>query len=289
MDASQGGAMREFELTSLQNPKVKQLIDLKERKERDDTGLFLIEGYREVKRAVDGGVTIQALWICPELFLGENESDLIQKVKDQNATVIRANEKVFDKLSYRDRPDGLIAVAIQMKWALGDLQSILAEKPSPFLVIAEGIEKPGNLGSILRSADGAGADAVIVCDRCTDIYNPNCVRSSVGTLFTVPVIEAQSADTLFWLQKHKIKVVAATPAAKMDFTEADLSGPIAVVVGTEQLGLSELWMSASDIQVAIPMKGIADSLNVSNAATLLMYEILRQRKSGLPLGVNLPR
>ncbi len=281
--------MRELELTSLQNPKVKQLIDLKERKERDDTGLFLIEGYREVKRAVDAGVTIQALWICPELFLGENETDLIQKVKENQGAIIRANEKVFSKLSYRDRPDGLIAVAIQMKWALGDLQAILAEKPSPFLVIAEGIEKPGNLGSILRSADGAGADAVIVCDRCTDIYNPNCVRSSVGTLFTIPVIEAQSADTLFWLQKHKIKVVAATPAAKMDFTEADLTGPIAVVVGTEQLGLSELWMSASDIQVAIPMNGIADSLNVSNAATLLMYEILRQRKSGLPLGVNLSR
>lgn len=289
MDASQGGAMRELELTSLQNPKVKQLIDLKERKERDNTGLFLIEGYREVKRAIDAGVTIQALWICPELFLGENETDLIQRVKENQGLIIRANEKVFDKLSYRDRPDGLIAVAIQMKWALGDLQSILAEKPSPFLVIAEGIEKPGNLGSILRSADGAGADAVIVCDRCTDIYNPNCVRSSVGTLFTLPVIEAQSADTLFWLQKYKIKVVAASPTAKMDFTEADLSGPIAVVVGTEQLGLSELWMSASDIQVAIPMKGIADSLNVSNAATLLMYEILRQRKSGLPLGVNLLR
>lgn len=289
MAALQGGVMKELELTSLQNPKVKQLVDLKDRKERDNTGLFLIEGYREVKRAVDAGVTIQALWICPELFLGENEAGLIQQVKDNHGTIVQANEKVFQKVSYRDRPDGLVAVAIQMKWALGDLQAILDKKPAPFLIIAEGIEKPGNLGSILRSADGAGADAVIVCDRCTDIYNPNCVRSSVGTLFALPVIEAQSADALLWLQKYKIKVVAASPAAKMDFTEADLRGPVAVVVGTEQLGLSEQWMRASDIQVAIPMKGIADSLNVSNAATLLMYEILRQRKSELPLGAHIYR
>jgi TrmH family RNA methyltransferase len=147
----------------------------------------------------------------------------------------------------------------------------------PFILIAEGIEKPGNLGSILRSADAAGVDAVIVCDRCTDIYNPNVIRSSVGTLFTLPVIEADSKETHLWLKKQNIKIAAATPAAKIEFTQAQFKGPIAIVVGTEQLGLTKFWMNSADIQVRIPMNGVADSLNVAAATTLLLYEVLRQR------------
>jgi TrmH family RNA methyltransferase len=154
----------------------------------------------------------------------------------------------------------------------------VASKKDPLLVIAEAIEKPGNLGTILRSADAAGADGVIVCDRCTDIYNPNVVRASVGTLFTLPVVEASSAETLDWLKKRNIKIVAATPSAEKEFTDADLVGGIAMAVGAEQLGLTELWMQASDIQVRIPMHGIADSLNVATATTLLLYEVVRQRR-----------
>ena len=266
-------------LTSAQNPKIKQVAKLKERRERDEAGLFIIEGYRELKRAADGKVKIEAVFYCPELFLGVNETALIEQIRKQGAEVYPCSSYIFEKLSYRDRPDGLIAIAVQMKVALRKLEDLIVAKSNPFLVVAEGIEKPGNLGSILRSADAAGVDAVIVCDRCTDIYNPNVVRASVGTLFTVPVIEASGQDTLRFLQKHKIQVTAATPAAKIEFTEADFQGAVAIVVGTEQLGLSEFWMKAADLQVSIPMRGVADSLNVAAATTLLLYEVLRQRKS----------
>ncbi len=267
------------EITSLQNPKVKHAVKLADRKTRNETGQFLIEGYRELKRASDSGVSIQALFICPKLFLGSNENALIEQVQKSGAEIVLCSEQVFHKLSYRDRPDGLVAVAVQMQRPLRDLIAALASKKDPFLIIAEAIEKPGNLGTILRSADAAGVDGVIVCDRCTDIYNPNVVRASVGTLFTIPVVEASSAETLLWLQERKIKVVAATPSAKEEFTDAELTGGVAIAVGTEQLGLSELWMQASDLKVRIPMHGGADSLNVATATTLLLYEVVRQRKS----------
>jgi len=269
--------MRE-EITSLQNPKVKKAVKLIDRRERNQTGLFLIEGYRELRRAVDSGVSVQTLFICPKLFLGSNENALIEEVQKKGAEIFACAEPVFEKLSYRDRPDGLVAIAVQMQRTLQDLIATLATKKDPFLVIAEAIEKPGNLGTILRSADAAGIDGVIVCDRCTDIYNPNVVRASVGTLFTIPVVEASSAETLAWLQQEKIKVVAATPSADSEFTGVDLTGGVAIAVGTEQLGLTELWMDASDIKVRIPMHGIADSLNVATATTLLLYEVVRQKK-----------
>ncbi len=261
-------------LTSLQNGQVKEAVKLQSRRKRDDEGLFLIEGYRELSRAVQSGVKIQKLFICPSLFLGENEPELIEKIQDLGGEILDCTPSVFEKISYRDRPDGLIAVAFKMSFSLEDLT--LSE--NPLIVIAESIEKPGNLGSILRSADGVGADAVIVCDRCTDIYNPNVVRASVGTLFTRPVIEASGEETLKWLRQNDFRVVATSPVASATFTEADFSGPVAIAVGTEQLGLSTLWLNSSDIQVSIPMKGTADSLNVATATTLLLYEVLRQRQ-----------
>lgn len=265
------------DITSIQNPKVKKAVKLNERSERNRSGLFLIEGYRELKRAVDAGVVIQTLFYCPHFFLGENEGALIDKVRSSGAETLCSDEKVFAKLSYRDRPDGLIAIAHQMRHQLRDLIARLAGKKDPFIVIAEAIEKPGNLGTILRSADAAGVDGVIVCDRCTDIYNPNVVRASVGTLFTLPVVEAGGAETLQWMLEHKIKVVATSPSAKEEFTDANLKGGVAIAVGTEQLGLSELWMQAADLKVRIPMRGVADSLNVATATTLLLYEVVRQR------------
>jgi len=257
-------------LTSAQNPKIKSLLHLREKKERDTTGLFLIEGYREISRAVKSGVKFESLFICPDLFLGSNEQSLINQIK---APVFELPDFLFQKISYRDRPDGLIGIAHQMKRQLADLK-----KKSPALyVVAEAIEKPGNLGTILRSSDGVGADAVIICDRCTDIYNPNVVRASVGTLFTLPVIEATGDEVLKWLKERHVHIVAATPSAEVNFTDAPLSGDVAIVVGTEQLGLSQKWMEAADIRVKIPMQGVADSLNVAMATTLLLYEALRQR------------
>jgi len=262
-------------ITSLQNSKIKEAVRLRDRKPRDEADRFLIEGYRELKRAVDAGFKIETLFFCPDFFLGSNERALIEKAGGE---AVECSKEVFQKLSYRDRPDGLMAIAPQMHKTIKDLEALLSKKKNPFLIVAEGIEKPGNLGTILRSADAAGVDAVIVCDPTTDIHNPNVVRSSVGTLFTVPVFELDGAEALRFLKEKKIAIAATTPSAKIEFTEADFKVPVAIAVGTEQYGLSEVWMKQADIQVLIPMFGVADSLNVASATTLVLYEVVRQRK-----------
>lgn len=263
-----------LEITSLQNEKIKACVRLRERRERNETGLFLIEGYRELKRALDAGRKINELYVCPDFFLGENEKQLIDQA---DAKTYSCTKEVFAKISYRDRPDGLLAIAPQKHLSLEDLAQILKGVKNPFLLVAESIEKPGNLGTILRSCDAAGVHAVIVCDPTTDIHNPNVVRSSVGTLFTLPVLEADGDETLAFLKKHKIAVAAATPQASSEFTQADFSVPVAIAVGTEQYGLKNSWMTQADIAVRIPMFGVADSLNVASATTLLLYEVVRQR------------
>lgn len=267
------------ELSSMQNPRIKQLVKLRDRSEREKTNSFLIEGFRELLRAADAGYPIESLYICQELFLGSNEQSLIDRIQKKGAQVFICTKPVFEKISYRDRPDGLIGVAPQRHLTLDDFDKLLINKQAPFLVVAEAIEKPGNLGTILRSSDAVGLDGLIVCDRCTDIHNPNVVRASVGTLFTVPVAETKGDETLQWLKKNNIAIVAATPSAKAEFTDVDLTRPIAIAVGTEQLGLSPRWMNEADIQVRIPMCGTADSLNVAMATTLLLYEALRQRRT----------
>lgn len=265
----------ERHLTSLQNPQVKQILHLRDRQERDKTSFFLIEGYREVLRATDAHWNIDKLMICKELFLGSNEEALIQRIAARGTEVVSCTEKVFHKISYRDRPDGLLAIAPQKKVHLEDLK----KDKLPFYVIAEAIEKPGNLGTILRSSDAVGVSGLIVCDRCTDIFNPNVVRASVGTLFSVPTVETSGEEALQWLKKQGIAILAATPHATVEYTQVDLVRPLAIAVGTEQLGLSKRWMEQADLQVRIPMHGVADSLNVAMATTLLLYEVLRQRKN----------
>lgn len=261
-------------LTSPQNPKIKLAKKLWKRKERDESHLFLIEGYRELSRA--SAIEIEALFICPELFLGSNEVALISQIA---APVYPCSESLFRSLSYRDRPDGLLAIAKQNHKTLSDLPVSI----NPLYVVAEAIEKPGNLGTILRSSDASGVDGVIVCDRCTDIHNPNVVRASVGTLFTQPVVEAQGEETFLWLKKNRIAIVAATPSASMEYTEIDMTQGIAIVVGTEQYGLSSRWIEGADYCVNIPMLGVADSLNVAMATTLLLYEAVRQRRARNPV------
>lgn len=261
-------------ITSLQNTRVKLCVALRDRRSRKDSKLFLIEGYREILRAVEAGRKIQTLFICPEFFMGENNEELIKKCGGE---VLECTPEVFAKISYRDRPDGLLAIAPQLHVLLSDLPMT----ENPFFLVAESIEKPGNLGTILRSSDAAGVDAVIVCDPTTDIHNPNVVRSSIGTLFTLPVLEADGHETLQFLKKNKIALVAATPHAKKEFTEVDLTVPLAIVVGTEQYGISENWMNQADIHVRIPMCGVADSLNVASATTLMLYEVLRQRRNSI--------
>lgn len=270
--------MQEHHLTSLQNPLVKQVVHLRDRHERDKTGLFLIEGYRETLRATDAGWKIDKLLTCADLFLGSNEFSLIQRLASRGTQIFSCSEKVFRKISYRDRPDGLLAVAPQRSLSFEKLSKQKKEFGMPLYVVAEAIEKPGNLGTILRSSDAVGISGLIVCDRCTDIFNPNVVRASVGTLFTVPTIEAEGKETLQWLKNEGIAILAATPHASHEFTQVDLVRPLAIAVGTEQLGLSERWMQQADVQVRIPMNGVADSLNVAMATTLLLYEVYRQRQ-----------
>lgn len=273
--------MQELKISSLQNPRVKQIVKLRDRREREERGVFLIEGYRELLRAVEAGRSIDELYFCPELFLGENETNLMHQIQKQGGAIFECTRAVFEKLSYRDRPDGLLGVSEQIKLGLKDLEILLKGKPYPFLVIAEAIEKPGNLGTILRTCDAVGADALIVCNACTDIHNPNVVRASVGTLFSIPVIEAEGEPLLQFLKNHAVHILAATPSATCSYTDVDLKQPLAVAFGTEQYGLSSLWMEASDLKVRIPMKGKADSLNVAMATGVLLYEVLRQREHHL--------
>jgi len=228
-------------------------------------------------RALSSGVSLRAIYMCPHFFLGENEGALLDEARSKGASIIKCDEKVFGKISYRDRPDGLLGLAKAMRTSLSDLEGKLAGVRNPLLVVAESIEKPGNLGTILRSADGAGANGVIVSDRCTDIYNPNVVRASVGTLFTQPVIETTSEEAIDFLKKQGIRIVASTPGASTLYYEVDFRPSCAIILGTEQLGLTNIWLERADEKVRIPMQGVADSLNVAMASTILLYEAARQR------------
>ncbi|MBI3887225.1 MAG: RNA methyltransferase [Opitutae bacterium] len=260
-------------ITSLQNPRIKQLVKLRERRARDEAGLFLIEGYREVRRALEKKIRIGELYFSPEWFLGENEPALIEQARQAGAQLYELSKEAFAKCAYRDRPDGLLAVAPQWKLGLDEV----ALGAVPFVLVVESIEKPGNLGTILRSADAAGVDAVVVCDAVTDVFNPNVVRSSTGVLFSVPMVLADSATVLAWLREKGLRVVATTPDTPVAYTQADLRGPLAIVMGSEQFGLSDFWLGASDTRVRIPMAGQADSLNVAMATLITLFEAVRQR------------
>ena len=260
-------------ITSLQNPRVKQLVKLRDRRDRDEAGLFLVEGYREVRRALEKDIRLHELYFSPDWFLGENEPALIEQARQAGAQLFELSKDAFAKCAYRDRPDGLLAVAPQWKHALADLKL----SPHPFLLVVESIEKPGNLGTILRSADAAGVDGVIVCDAVTDVFNPNVVRSSTGVLFSVPIVVAESTAVQAWLVEKGVRIVATTPDTPNIYTQVDLRGPLAIIMGSEQFGLSDFWLKESNLLVRIPMAGQADSLNVALATIITLFEAVRQR------------
>ncbi|MDP6523279.1 MAG: RNA methyltransferase [Kiritimatiellia bacterium] len=260
-------------ISSLGNPRVKNVVKLRQRSHRDDMGLMIVEGYREILRALDNAHFPKELFYCRDLFQGENNDALLDRSREAGTELVDCSVPVFKKISYRDRPDGLLALAPQVHFSLQDLD--LGD--SPLVIVAEAIEKPGNLGTILRSADAAGVDAVIVCDRCTDINNPNVVRASIGTIFSLPVVEATSREAQDWLRQKDMKILAATPHASNLYSETDMTAATAIVVGTEQYGLSKTWMEQADYKVRIPMLGQSDSLNVASATTILLYEAIRQR------------
>jgi TrmH family RNA methyltransferase len=263
-----------MEISSLSNPKLKYVVKLRSCSARESTGEMIVEGFRECRRALDNGYRPRAIFHCPDFYLkNENEPALVDECARLGADVFTCTRQCFSKIAYKERPDGLLMVGPHVSIFLSDL-----ELPDNALVIVtEAIEKPGNLGTILRSADAAKVAAVIVCDRTTDIHNPNVVRASTGTMFSVPIVEASSDEALEFLKKRGFKILAATPHAKELHFEVDLTGNVAIALGAEQYGLTAKWMDGADLRVRIPMLGLADSLNVTAAATILVYEAVRQR------------
>jgi TrmH family RNA methyltransferase len=260
-------------ITSLQNPRIKDLVRLRNRRERDRTGTFLIEGYRELTKAADAGVVIRDVYHAPDLYLGENEPGLLDRIIAGGAVATELGVDAFRKVAYRDRPEGLLAVATQFPTSLDDL-TLPAE---PLVLVVESIEKPGNLGTMLRTADAAGVSAVIVCDPATDPFNPNAVRASIGSLFSVPLAITTTDDAMPWLHAQEIRTVATTPDVERLHWEANYRGAVALVIGSEQFGLSPAWLAEATEAVRIPMAGAADSLNAAMATGVMLFEAVRQR------------
>lgn len=254
-----------MDISSLQNPRVKQVVRLREKRQRERDGLMLVEGWDELTLALGAGWQPLTVYHAPELATRQ-----INGIQSELLTVSRS---VFEKMSYRDTPDGWLAVFSLPAPQLEDLML----PPVPLLIVAESVEKPGNLGAMLRTADAAGVDALIVCDPRTDVYNPNVVRASRGALFSVPAVQSSAQAVLSYLRRQGISIVAATAHTDTLYTQADLRQPVAIVVGTEDEGLSDFWLKNADLKVKIPMVGRVESLNVSVAAALFVYEAVRQR------------
>lgn len=272
-------------ITSVANPRLKPLIALRRRRTRDETGSCLVEGLEETGLAVQAGAALHSLFLCPELF-GADTDVALPRLRAAAAEVVQLGRAAFEKVAYREGPDGVLAVAATPSRSLSSLLngtfglagSEAGSGEPPLVILAERVEKPGNLGAMLRTADGAGADAVLAVDPVTDWGNPNVVRASKGTVFAVPVAAVTSAQALAWLQERRISLVATTPDTPLDYTEVDYTGPVAIAVGAEKTGLTDQILRAAAYRVRIPMAGRADSLNVATSAAILAYEVVRQRR-----------
>ena len=265
-------------ITSLKNPLVRQVATLRDkRRSRETLRQFLIEGDRELYHAVRAGVVIEQLFFCSELIADNrhyNCLEQIDKIIPSSQNLVEVSAPVYARIACREKVEGLVAVARQPDLSLVDLKL-----PSrPLLLVVQGLEKPGNLGALLRTADAVGVDAVLVCDAQLDLYNPNVIRSSLGAIFTLPVLAVTLADAVAWLEKQNIQIILSSPSATMDHTDADYTMPVAVVLGSEKQGLPPRWLQQPICQVKSPMQGKMDSLNVSVSGAVILYEALRQRK-----------
>jgi RNA methyltransferase, TrmH family len=258
---------------SLANPRVKAAVRLRDRREREATGLTLVDGGRELLRALRQSVAVDHAFVCPSLVIGPDASAALDALQKSGAPLVEISPAVLTKIAFGDRSDGLVAVIRQPSLALEDL----APAVTRLVVVVEAVEKPGNLGAILRTADAVGADAVIAADPRTDVYNPNAIRASLGTIFSMPLAVATATQALDWLVSHGLTPIAARVESAQTYLETDLGGPIAVVLGSEAEGLTETWSDPRVRPVRIPMLGAADSLNVSVAAAVLLFEARRQR------------
>ena len=263
-------------ITSLQNPRVKNAVKLRDRRGREKQKRILIDGTRELRRALESGVEMVELFCCRELCENSSLDPLLQMAAESDGAVLDVSLEVFAKLSYGERAEGILGVAHTPRHALDDLS--LPERP--LLVVLENIEKPGNVGAVVRSADGAGASAVILADPRTDIYNPNAIRASLGAIFTLPVCAVTNVQAFAWLRQRDISVYSTKVNGAENYTTANFTSAAAVVLGNESSGLSAAWDADDVSSIRLPMLGLVDSLNVSATAAVLLYEALRQRTEG---------
>jgi TrmH family RNA methyltransferase len=261
------------EITSPSNPGVQAVSRLRERRDREAQGLTLVDGSREISRAISSGVDLVELFVCLDVATSAEAVSTVAMARRTAARITLVNPVVLAKVAYGDRSDGLVAVIRTPATDLGRL----VLPATPLVVVAESLEKPGNLGAILRSADGAGVDALVATDPVTDVFNPNAIRASLGTIFAVPVAVATTAETIAWLRASDLAIVVARVDGSVPYSAADLRGPLAIVLGSEAYGLADAWTGPDITAVSLPMLGIADSLNVSAAGAILLYEARRQR------------
>ena len=269
-------------ITSAQNPKIKNLLLLQEKsKARREQGLFVVEGRRELEHCLEAGYTVKTVFVCPEILKASDLDSaenyfLCSSSKNQfsAANVIEIPEALYRKVAYREGTEGIIAEVEYKSLNLSDLR--LPE--NPLVMVLESVEKPGNLGAVLRSADAAGADAVLICDPLTDLYNPNLIRASIGAVFTVPTVACTSEEAIAFLQAKGIQILTAQLQDSSLYYDVDMRRGTALVMGTEATGLTEQWRQAASAHIRIPMLGQLDSLNVSVSAAILLFEAVRQRQ-----------
>jgi TrmH family RNA methyltransferase len=252
---------------------VRALVELRQRRGREQAGRMLVEGYEELRLALDGGARPLAVYQCPELVRDPAQLSLLDTFRELRVEVLELSPRVFERIAYRQSPDGWLAEVPTPETALDRLTL----GPHPLVLVCAGVEKPGNLGAMLRTADAAAVDAVIASPPVTDWGNPNIVRASRGAVFTVRVAEAGEEELPGWLRERGLSIVATSPRGEIAYTSAGLAGAVAIVVGAESEGVQRWWEEAADVRVRIPMFGKVDSLNVSTSAALVVYEALRQR------------
>jgi TrmH family RNA methyltransferase len=263
---------RRSTITSNANDRLKAVRRLARRR---DPSAFVVEGHRQLRRALESRAVVRDVFAAPDLYLGEADAELVALAERRGARVVELGPSAFRSISSCVRPDGVIAVVERWPMSL----SGLALCPSPLLLVAQGIERPGNLGTIVRTACSSGATGLVACDVHTDVFHPDAVRGSVGTLFHLPIAHCATEDALPWLREHGVAVVVATPDAHRPYWGADLARPLALVVGSERHGVGDAWRDAADEAITIPMPGPSDSLNVAVAAGIVLFEAVRQRQS----------
>lgn len=272
--AALGSGVSDDVIQSRQNPRVQGVAKLRDRAVREARGRFLIEGYRELSRALERKVVLEEIYFCPTLYKDAQAPSLVEQARELGISLCELGESAFDKVSAREGPDGLLGVAEMWDVSLARLHL----GTQPLVLIAEAVEKPGNLGSLLRTADSAGVAALVICDPVTDVFNPNVIRAAQGAAFSVPVAVATTDETLAWARAQGLRILATTPEGAQPLWDVDARGAVALVMGSEKDGLAPAWLAAADARLVIPQAGLSDSLNVATAAAVCLFEAVRQRR-----------